>query len=326
MKSKYISVANTEAGERLDLFLVKKMAGISRNFIVREIKNGHVKVNDKIVKASYILKTDDEIELDFDKSSIESPIPTGEDIKLNIVYEDNNVIVINKPSDLVVHPGTGNRSKTLVNALIKHYPKIKDAVYDQNNIISTQRPGIVHRLDKDTSGLIVAAKNIKALKFLSREVKNRKFNKIYWALCFGWPKNSSGCLINYLGRHPKKRLKVAEIGKEKGREAILNYKVLQEFKYKDNNNLSLIEFNIKTGRTHQIRVQSSIMDNPVMGDLLYGNKLSKILAQKFNIKRQLLHAKILELYLPEDKKRHRFEAPLPDDFVKTISVLKKIND
>jgi 23S rRNA pseudouridine1911/1915/1917 synthase len=184
----------------------------------------------------------------------------------------------------------------------------------------------VHRLDKNTSGVIIAAKNAKTLYGLSKQIKDKAATKIYWAICWGWPKSDQGRLINFIGRDPKDRKKMAEVGPKKGREAISDYKVLRHLTDDNENYYSLIEFNIKTGRTHQIRVQSKLMGNPILGDEVYGNKISQELSRKLNIKRQLLHARYLSITIPSESKQRTFEASLPDDFKSICEKLKEISD
>lgn len=320
MKKK-ITVGKSGAGERVDSFLAKKFPEYSRNYFSNLIDEKNVLVNSKSVKSSYKLKAGDNISVEFVEK--EANELKAEEIALDIIYEDDNVIVLNKKPGIVVHPAAGNKTGTLVNALLYHFPKIKEAVYKKDNQISNQRPGLVHRLDKDTSGVMIVAKNARAMHSLSRQIQNRSIKKIYWALCSGWPKNDEGNLVNYLGRHPKNRKLIADIGKEKGRESISYYKVLRYLKDDKENKICLVEFDIKTGRTHQIRVQSAIMGNPVIGDKAYGNKQCLKISEELGADRQLLHAKSLSITLPGDTKQSAFKAPLPEDFKNILDKLKK---
>lgn len=308
---KKIIVEQFEIGERIDKFLSAKFPTYSREYFLDLIKKEKVLLNKKSVKPSYLLKDKDIIEFDFIEQE-KTGEPQPEKIDLNIIYEDDNVIVLNKQSGIVVHPACGNTGGTLVNALIEYFPKIKEAVYDENNLVSLQRPGLVHRLDKDTSGAIIIAKNKRAMHSLSRQIQNRNAQKTYLAVCLGWPKEDSGHLESHLGRHPKNRKKIANIGEGKGKEAISDYKVKKYFDTAAGK-FSLIEFDIKTGRTHQIRVQASDMGNPVLGDNFYGNTISETLSHKLKIKRQLLHANQLKITLPGDNNKTTFVAPLPED-------------
>lgn len=308
-------------GERLDSYLSSKFPEFSRSYFSKIIKEEKVSVNGKAVKPSYKLNAKDLIEVSQVNEATEGE-PLPEKIVLDIVYEDDNVIVLNKQPGIVVHPAAGNKEGTLVNALLQYFPKIKEAVYEKDNLISKQRPGLVHRLDKDTSGVMIVAKNKRAMHSLARQIQNRTIKKIYWALCCGWPKNDEGILVNYLGRHPKNRKMIADIGNEKGREAISDYKVLRYFEDQAGNKMSLLEFDIKTGRTHQIRVQAKQIGTPIIGDAVYGNKHCISLSKKLNAKRQLLHAKTLAITLLGSNKPSIFEAPLPEDFKLVLEKLK----
>lgn len=315
-----IKIIPAEAGERIDTFLAKEFPEHSRSYFNNLINNNKVLVNDKSVKSSYKLKAGDDVSIEFTESK-ETRELEAEKIPLDIIFENNDVIVINKQPGIVVHPAAGNKSGTLVNALLHHFPAITEAVYDKKSEVSKIRPGMVHRLDKDTSGVLIVAKNARAMHSLSRQIQNRNVKKEYLALCYGWPKEKSEKLVSYLGRHPKNRKTIADIGKEKGKEAISFYRVKKYLSDKKGNKYSLIEFDIKTGRTHQIRVQSANMHHPVMGDSAYGNKLSIKLSYDLKIKRQLLHAKRLHITLPGDTKQTTFEAKIPEDFSRVVGWL-----
>ncbi|MCL4417964.1 MAG: RluA family pseudouridine synthase [Actinobacteria bacterium] len=321
---KEIIIDSPRAGKRLDLFLANEFPNYSRSYFADLIKKGNVLVDGLKSKSSHITTEGERVCVEFVKLQESQLFP--EKIKLQIIYEDKNVIVLNKQPGLVVHPAAGNKEGTLVNALLHYFPEIKEAVYQKGNAVSEQRPGLVHRLDKDTSGAIIVAKNSRAMHSLSRQIQNRTIKKIYWALCCGWPKNNEGKLINYLGRHPKNRKMIADIGKDRGKEAKSDYKVLQHLEDMKGNKISLIEFDIKTGRTHQIRVQANIIGIPVLGDSVYGNKHCVNLSKKLNIERQMLHAKTLAITLPGNNKQSIFEAPLPEDFSLVLKKLKIILD
>lgn len=313
-------IINNNAKERLDKFLAGRFSNYSRSYFQNLIEKGSVKVNLRNVKPNYYPKAGDSVEVKFESKEDKISL-SPEKIKLNVVFENDDVLAINKPAGLVVHPAAGNLSGTLVNALIERNPDIKKAIFDESSDISKTRPGIVHRLDKDTSGLILVAKNKRALRSLSKQIKNRTVIKKYQAICFGWPKKNRGVLINFLGRHPKNRKKVSDIGKEKGREAISSYKVLHFLTDKQGNEYSIIEFDIKTGRTHQIRCQISAIGNPIIGDIVYGNKESIKLSKKLSISRQLLHAKEISFYLPGETKQTHLEIELPKDMVNSIKLI-----
>ncbi|MFA7244387.1 MAG: RluA family pseudouridine synthase [Patescibacteria group bacterium] len=319
MKNKVFINFDNSHSKRADAFLADKYPEYSRAYFQNLITSGKVFVNGEQIKPSHKLISSDLIEIDFIESSAEYDLKPA-DIKLDILFENDDVIVINKQPGLVVHPAAGNKEGTLVNALIYHFPMIKKAVYDKNSEVSKIRPGLVHRLDKDTSGVLIVAKNTKAMHSLSRQIQNRNVVKKYWALCFGWPKNEKGVLINYLGRHPKNRKLIADVGETKGKQAISNFCLIHSYRHLKEQ-ISLIEFDIKTGRTHQIRVQAKEMGNPVMGDAVYGNKSSITLSHELNIQRQMLHAKELSITLPGDAKARTFSAPIPDDFQSVIDKL-----
>jgi len=313
MKNTKFIVSETEANTRLDIFLSNKYPDYSRNYFLNLIKNNYIRIDDKIVKPSHKIKSGEEIEIIFVEKEILSD-PLAENIPLDIVYEDKNVIVVNKQPGIVVHPSAGHASNTLVNALINHLPEIKKAIYDKESLVSRIRPGIVHRLDKDTSGIIIVAKNAKTMHALSDQIQNRSVKKRYLGLCYGWPKNDEGELIDFLGRDPKNRKLIANIGENRGKKAILRYKVKECYLDKYQNKISLISFDLKTGRTHQIRVQTKRIGTPILGDTLYGNKESQAVSLKNNIQRQLLHACELTINLPDSNKPTTFLAPLPKDF------------
>jgi len=318
-----LRVEKEDEGRRLDSFLREKLPTYSRSYFANLAKTNQVTINGKNEKPSYIVKTGDLIVISLIETGVPSEIKP-EDIKLNIIYENQDVIVINKQPGLVVHPAVGNYKGTLVNALVNYLPKLKNVVRYASKNISLIRPCIVQRLDKDTSGVMIVAKNKEALTYLSEQIKKRAVTKKYLALCYGWPKEDEKMLVNYLGRDPKNRLRYTDVGKEKGREAISYYRVINYFTFKEDEKASLIEFDIKTGRTHQIRIQSKLLKCPVLGDRLYGHKESIKMSKLLNIERQLLHSSSLSLILPQ-KEEKTFTAPLPDDFVAVIGRLTKLS-
>ena len=310
MKNIYVDELN--AGRRIDQFLADHFNDISRNQLSKIITDGEVLINDKTTKPSQKVQVDDKITIREIKIKAGFKAPKGEKIKLDIIYEDDDVIVINKSAGMVVHPADGNKSGTLVNALINHYRKIVDAIYDEDSEISRRRPGIVHRLDKDTSGVMIIAKNKVALDFLSNEIQSRQVEKYYCAICLDNFTNRSGEIRNLLIRHPKERKQMTVSKNEKGKEAITKYKVKKSYKY-INQNISLVEFQILTGRTHQIRVHSNCQNSPVLGDKVYNTKASLKLSSELNIARPLLHSHKLKITLPSGENR-TFSAEMPKDF------------
>ncbi|MFA7253462.1 MAG: RluA family pseudouridine synthase [Patescibacteria group bacterium] len=317
-------VDEQEKNQRLDIFLAKQLPDYSRSFLANIIKDGLVLVNNMTEKPSYKIQQGDQITLS-ERANPLSNHPEAADIDLDIIYEDNDVIVINKQPNLVVHPAGRNRENTLVNALINHFPQIKDAVLESGNPLSESRPGLVQRLDKDTSGVMIIAKDRRAMHSLSRQIQNRTISKTYFALCYGWPKEESGQIRSFVGRHPRNRKLFCEVGEDKGREAVSNYKVEKYLKDKDNNKISLIKFNILTGRTHQIRIHAKSINTPVLGDELYNTKTSELFSHKIGIKRQLLHSYQLEITLPGNNRSSKFTAPLPTDIKIVIDQFSEIS-
>lgn len=261
--------------------------------------------------------------VDIEKAA--GPIPAGRTIIMNIIYENKDVLVVNKPAGILVHPTENSKEKTAVDWLLKHYPEIRNVGDPAVGGASNQmRPGIVHRLDKDTSGVMIIAKNQPAFEFLKKQFQERKVKKTYIALVVGELKTKEGTINLPIGRSKKSPLKRLASLKARGklREAITEYKVLENFK-----DYTLVEAYPKTGRTHQIRVHFKAVSHPVVCDKLYGGKLARQLAGPicpFGLSRQFLHAYSLELILP-DGSRSRFEADLADDLKKVLEELRKIS-
>jgi len=278
-------------GQRLDTFLRDNVPNMSRSQIQRFIKGGSVEVNGCIKKGASQLKSGDTVIL-----NIPVPKPShieAESIPLSIVYEDSDLVVLDKPSGLVVHPSPSHPRHTLVNALLGYSS-------DLSGVGGVVRPGIIHRLDKDTSGLMVIAKNDRAHQYVSAQIKERKVKKGYTALVWGTPKASNGVIDGPVGRDPLNRKRMAVVSN--GRESITRYRVLKSSK-----EVSLLEIFPETGRTHQIRVHLLAIGHPLVGDAIYGPK------KKVSISRQFLHAHILGFCLPIDGKFREFRSPLPPD-------------
>jgi 23S rRNA pseudouridine1911/1915/1917 synthase len=292
-----------ESGVRLDLFLLKCYPEKTRSHIKHWIEDGVVFVNGKNVKAGYTLKVGDKVEVgDIEEKTLSTE---AQDIPIDIVYEDDDFAVINKEQGMVVHPATSNYDGTLVNALLF---KLKNL----STINGVFRPGIVHRLDKDTSGLMVVAKNDFAHVNLSEQISKKDCRRIYWALVDGVVK-SDGEIITNIGRDPKNRLKMAVVDNSKGKNAHTIYRVLKVL-----GNYTLVEFELKTGRTHQIRVHSTYLNHPIVGDRLYNRNKCK-----FKLDGQLLHAKKLILSHPRTGKEMIFESELPEYFKNVVENLEK---
>ena len=299
---KEIVIKKGEENKRIDAYISSKIEDMSRVAVQRLILNGKILVNDKETKASYKVQINDNIKIEEEK-----PIETtlvAEDIPLEIIYEDNDIIVINKPKGMVVHPANGNPNGTLVNAVMAI---CKDSL---SGIGGEIRPGIVHRLDKDTSGIIVVAKNDKAHINLSEQIKNHEVKKTYIALVKGIVKENNATINMPIARSEKDRKKMAV--NKKGKEAITHFKVIKRYdKY------TLLEINIETGRTHQIRVHLSQIGYPIVGDQVYSKGKNE-----WNIKGQCLHAKSLEFLHPITKKKMYLEAKLPQYFENVLKELK----
>ncbi|HCL4436442.1 pseudouridine synthase [Clostridium botulinum] len=286
---------------RLDLYLSKIFEDKSRSYLQGIIDQGNVLVNNKKKKRNYKLKVGDNIEVNIPEPKLLQIEP--EDIKLDIIYEDKDVIVVNKPQEMVVHPAPGVYSGTLVNALLHHCK-------DLSGINGVARPGIVHRIDKDTSGILVVAKNDISHNNLAAQFKEHSISRVYMALVEGIIKDEQGTIEAPIGRHPVDRIKMAVV--KDGRHAVTHYKVIERFK-----NHTLVECRLETGRTHQIRVHMSYIMHPLVGDPVYGYK-----KQRFNLKGQMLHAKLLGFIHPTTGQYVEFESELPGYFKKIIKILK----
>ncbi|VAX15139.1 Ribosomal large subunit pseudouridine synthase D [hydrothermal vent metagenome] len=292
-------VSPDNEGERVDVFVASQTSGLSRSRIQKLLTLGHIKVNGKTARASRKLKSGDEVSV-----TVPEPEPldmAAEKIALDIVYEDDHIIVINKEAGMVVHPSAGHRSGSLVNALLGHGSKL-------SGIGGVARPGIVHRLDKETSGLMVVAKSDAAHQSLSDQLKDRSLTRVYIAVVRGTPKRYQGIIETNIGRHKIHRKKMAVL-KEGGKKAVTSYKVIEPLK-----GGSLVEVKLGTGRTHQIRVHLKSIHCPVMGDKTYGPKNVK----SYLIGRQALHAWKLVLIHPKDGRELNFTAPPPEDIVALI--------
>lgn len=298
-------VSGKDGGKRLDIFLAKEPHIPSRSFAQNLIKKGLVLVNGKKNTKHYHLKAGDEVAVTIPVT--EKKTPTAEEIPLDIVYEDEDIMVISKPAGLVVHPATGHPSGTLVNAILAHYPSIAEAGAED-------RPGIVHRLDKDTSGLIVVAKTDAAHLSLARQIKEREVKRTYLALVQGCFDKSKGIIEAPIGRSVRDRKKMA-VMERKAREATTRFEVKEEF-----DDYSLLEVELETGRTHQIRVHFSFADHPVVGDPQYGYRKR---AHQLGLKRQFLHAHRLELIHPHTGRKRTFKSPLPPDLKEVLEALHK---
>ena len=297
MESKLIiDVSDEETGERIDSFLSGKTE-FTRTRIQQLIKDKNITVNGEATKSSYKIEENDEIAIEVPEAETTEIKP--ENIKIDIVYEDSDIAVINKQAGLVVHPAHGHYSGTLVNAILYH-------IKDLSGINGEIRPGIVHRLDKDTSGLIVIAKNDKVHTALTEMFQEKKIRKTYLAILKGKLNKSEGKIVTQIGRDKNDRKKMTVIDDiTKGKNAITNYKVVSQ-----NNLFTLVKVNIETGRTHQIRVHMRHLGYPILGDSVYG--------RKDNEKRQMLHAYKLEFLHPVTGHQMEFTGEIPEDFQKAL--------
>ena len=309
-----LEVSEKEAGMRLDAFIAS-VSELSRSAAARLIESGEVTVDGKIAEKKRQLATGERVEITPPEPEECQAMP--EDIPLDVVYEDSDIIVINKPQGMVVHPAPGNYSGTLVNALLF---RCRDSL---SGIGGVMRPGIVHRIDKDTSGLLVVAKNDFAHAALSEELKYHGIEREYHALVKGGFGEDSGRIDLPIGRHPVDRKKMAVLkNSDSAREAVTHYEVLARF-----GGVSYLRLRLETGRTHQIRVHMSYTGHPLLGDEVYGQ--SKTPFEKRHaplLAGQALHARRLSLTHPRTGERMEFECPLPDNFKKLISILEKENN
>lgn len=297
-------VEDVDAGKRLDSFLAEKNAAkYTRSFIGKMIEENLVLYNGKPSKASTKMKTGDRIEL-FEKEP-EPLAVKGEEIPLEIVYEDDDLMVINKPRGMVVHPAPGHTSGTLVNAVLSH------AGESLSSINGVLRPGIVHRIDKDTSGLILVCKNDFSHKALAKQLEEHSITRRYHAICSGRLKEEQGTVSAPIGRDEKNRKQQA-INYKHGKEAITHYRLLENLQ-----NASLLECRLETGRTHQIRVHMKSIGHPLLGDPLYGPKKNL-----YAIKGQALHAMVLGFVHPRSGEYMEFSADYPEDFQKLLNKLR----
>jgi 23S rRNA pseudouridine1911/1915/1917 synthase len=291
--------------ERLDKFLVTCLPEFSRARIQGLIADGFVFVNQVVAKKSgQVIEDGANVEV-----KIPPPVPSGlvgEEIPLDIIFENDDLIVVNKPAGMVVHPSAGHYSGTLVNAVLGYDPDIE-------GIGGEERPGLVHRLDKETSGLIVLAKNERAHNWLQDQFRLRQVEKTYLALVDGKPPTPSGRVEASIGRDPSHRKKMAVVSEKKGREAISEYKTLEAFK-----NHTLLEFHPHTGRTHQIRLHCQFLGCPIVGDAVYGKRNFSL-----NIQRHFLHAFRLKIILPNEKQPKVFEAELPNELKEVLEEVRR---
>ncbi|WP_445664427.1 RluA family pseudouridine synthase [Fodinibius sp. AD559] len=318
----YLEVPEEEtSGTRLDKYLASKIEDTSRTKIQEAIKEGHITVNGKEEKASYPVEPGDALD-------VRIPIPqppeiTPEKMPLDIVYEDDDLLLVNKSANMVVHPAKGNWSGTLVNGLMWHTDELSEPEED------TVRPGIVHRLDKDTSGLLVVAKNDKTHRILSKYFRTKDIERTYWAIVWGTPDEKEGTITGAIGRDPHNRKRMAVVPDDEGKHAKTHYKVLEYFDH-----LSLLELKLETGRTHQIRVHLADNNLWVFGDQKYsgdsvrygpntGSRRQMFQNLFASLQRQCLHAKTLGFEHPTTGEMVEFNSELPGDFQQVLGMLRQ---
>lgn len=288
--------------ERIDKCLSFLMDTLSRSYIQKLIKDGHVFVNNQVVKANYRVKSDDEICFYLPKSVEPEIVP--QDIPLDILYEDNDLIIVNKPKGMVVHPAAGHYKDTLVNGLLYH---CKDSLSGINGVM---RPGIVHRIDMNTTGSLIVCKNDHSHNHIAAQLKEHSITRKYHAIVYGVLKDDFGTIDKTIGRSDNDRKKMA-INAKNGRNAVTHYKVLQRFdKY------TYIECQLETGRTHQIRVHMASIGHPILGDDVYSNRFCP-----FKLEGQTLHAKTIGFIHPSTNEYMEFNAPLPHYFLHLLDIL-----
>ncbi|MBE6675660.1 MAG: RluA family pseudouridine synthase [Ruminococcaceae bacterium] len=319
MQTLTFRVEAAEAGARIDKYLSER-ADLTRSAAVRLIEEGGVSIGGASVSKNYKVRCGDEITIVIPEPEPDTALP--EDIPLDVVYEDDDIIVINKPVGMVVHPAAGNPSGTLVNALLFH---CKGSLSGIGGVL---RPGIVHRIDKDTSGLLVVAKNDRAHLHLAEQIKEHSAHRIYRAVCVGNVKEDEGTIDLPIGRHPVDRKKMAVIRDpdREARDAVTHYRVLERFAGRATwgNAFTYIECRLETGRTHQIRVHMAAKGHPLLGDEVYGGDNTPFGARhKAWIKGQTLHACELHLTHPTTGERMHFSAPEPPEMTKLLEILRR---
>jgi 23S rRNA pseudouridine1911/1915/1917 synthase len=309
-RTKVFRIEKTLPSHRLDTFLRTRFPELSRGAIQRLLEEGEIRVNGHTVKPTHTPRAGEEVQVHFPEPRPAEAKP--EEMQLDVLFEDETLLVLNKPAGLVVHPAAGHEEHTLVNALLHH------CAGRLSGIGGVARPGIVHRLDKETSGCLVVAKNDESHLALSAQFANRKVNKIYHAIVCGEMQRDQGEIRAAIGRHSSHRKRMA-VTEDVGREARTSYNVIERMR-----GATLIEATLHTGRTHQIRVHFQFLGYPLVGDMTYGNRQNSRLTDLTNYEapRQMLHAFSLAFIHPRTARRMRFEAPEPEDFCDALSALR----
>lgn len=296
-------IEEEQSGERIDKFLSSVLPDLSRSYIQKLIKDGQVTVDDTVVKANYKLSNGELVNVE--EPELKEPDIVAENIPLDILYEDADLLIVNKPKGMVVHPSAGHYSGTLVNALM-HY--CKDELSGINGVM---RPGIVHRIDMDTTGSLIVCKNDFSHNHIAEQLKEHSITRIYHAIVHGVLKENEGTINGAVGRHPVDRKKMS-INEKNGKPAVTHYKVLQRFQ-----NFTYIQCQLETGRTHQIRVHMASIGHPLLGDTVYGPSKAN-----GKLQGQTLHAKTIGIQHPRTGNYLEIEAPLPEYFIKLLYKLQ----
>ena len=299
-------VLDVDAGTRIDKYLSEELPDISRSYIQKLIKEDQITVNGKVIKANYKVSTGDIVR--FDEPELKEPDILAEDIPLEILYEDSDLLIVNKPKGMVVHPSAGHYSGTLVNALMYY---CKDDLSGINGVL---RPGIVHRIDMDTTGSLLVCKNDFTHNDIAEQLKVHSIKRVYHAIVHGVLKEDEGTINAPIGRHPIDRKKMS-INHKNGKEAVTHYKVIKRFK-----NFTYIQCQLETGRTHQIRVHMASINHPLLGDINYGPAKCP-----FKLQGQCLHAKIIGIVHPRTGEYVEADAPLPEYFELLLKKLEAMN-
>ena len=296
-------IDDEQAGIRIDKFLSEILPDLSRSYIQKLIKDGHVTSNNKMIKSNYKINNEDFVEITVPE--LKEPNIEAENIPLDILYEDSDLLIVNKPKGMVVHPSAGHYSGTLVNALMFYCKG------DLSGINGVMRPGIVHRIDMDTTGSLLVCKNDFSHNYIANQLKEHSINRVYHAIVHGVIKEDEGTVNAPVGRHPIERKKMC-INHQNGKDAITHYKVLKRF-----DNFTYIECKLETGRTHQIRVHMASIHHPLLGDAVYGPSKTP-----FKLQGQTLHAKTIGIIHPRTEEYLEVDAPLPIYFTELLRKLK----
>src|SRR6266704_3213329 len=310
-RTELLTIERTLPSERLDIYLRSKFPAVSRGAIQRLIDEGHIRVNGRTVKPTHTPRAGEQVEVHWPEAK--TALAQAEDITLDVLYEDESLLVLNKPPGLVVHPAAGNEEHTLVNALLHH------CAGQLSGIGGVARPGIVHRLDKETSGCLVVAKNDPTHLALSTQFAGREVEKVYHAIVCGMVTPEKGDIRAAIARHPTHRKRMA-VTDGSGRDAWTSFRVLERLR-----EASLVEAHLHTGRTHQVRVHFKHLGFPLVGDATYGNRQNKRLSELtgYAAPRHMLHANKLAFKHPRTSKRMSFEAAWPEDFEKALAALRE---